>query len=191
MENRQKGFIIPLLVTIIAVLAIGSGLYLYMQSKFIKIPQQTDVGNNISQKEYSTPTADTVRYIVVFKSNKDKTKTDIYIKNPAGVEKFFITLPDVMTESVNNADCYNGNLYIIVRPGGQFAYNTNPNWTDELWRYNSRGKGEKLYSQQGLTFKVSSDEKYIYDIVHFNKEGSILASEIISRELGSDLKKSN
>ncbi len=40
-----------------------------------------------------------------------------------------------------------------------------------------------------LAAKVPSSDKYIYDVVHVNKEGSIMEAEIITRELNSYLGK--
>ena len=45
MKNTQKGFIIPLLIAIIAVLAIGGGVYVYEQSKTTPTEQQPVVNN--------------------------------------------------------------------------------------------------------------------------------------------------
>ena len=37
MKNTKRGFIVPLLIAIIAVLAIGGGVYLYTQNKSVDI----------------------------------------------------------------------------------------------------------------------------------------------------------
>jgi len=45
MKNTKKGFIVPLLIAIIAVLAIGGGIYVYEQSKTTPVEQQPVVNN--------------------------------------------------------------------------------------------------------------------------------------------------
>ena len=35
MKNRRKGFVIPLIITIIAIIAIGAGTYLYINKKTV------------------------------------------------------------------------------------------------------------------------------------------------------------
>lgn len=102
-------------------------------------------------------------YSVVVKENPtDKTKTDIYLKDPkTGQETFYLTLSDIYRNHYHNAEYHNGNLYIIHRTGGDTGYETNLNWTDELWRYNQQKKGQRLYSVRGIDFRVSEDEKLI------------------------------
>lgn len=46
MKNYQKGFVVPLLITIIAVLIIGGGIYYYSQNK--QVEQKSDVQSNTS-----------------------------------------------------------------------------------------------------------------------------------------------
>jgi hypothetical protein len=48
-------------------------------------------------------------------------------------------------------------VYIIVRKGDL----AKPDWSDELWRYDSAGQGTLLYSIQGLNFRVAPDESFI------------------------------
>jgi hypothetical protein len=56
MKNSQKGFIVPLLIAIIAVLAIGSGVYIYEQNKPTTFSGNNTVDNNqIKQNATSTP----------------------------------------------------------------------------------------------------------------------------------------
>ena len=49
MKNRQKGFMIPLIITIIALLAIGGGIYFYFNNtKDTNIIDNTEVPINTS-----------------------------------------------------------------------------------------------------------------------------------------------
>ncbi len=56
MKNNHQGFIVPLLIIIIAVLAIGGGAYVYTKNKSINIdkasnPQPTPVSSNTISKQ--------------------------------------------------------------------------------------------------------------------------------------------
>ena len=51
MKNNQKGYIVPLLIVIIAALVIGGGVYLY-ESKKVEVPV---VANNVVQETVNVP----------------------------------------------------------------------------------------------------------------------------------------
>ncbi|HBO60109.1 TPA: hypothetical protein DD449_00275 [Candidatus Berkelbacteria bacterium] len=140
----------------------------------------------------------TINYSVVVKeSPNDKTKTDVYLKDSKNnQETLYITLSDIYRNHYHNAEYHNGNLYIIHRTGGDLGYQTNPNWTDELWRYNQQEQGQKLYSVRGLDFRVSDDEKMIAIITNeefnlLNNNGSKIktfqSNEVISDLQGSPM----
>jgi hypothetical protein len=83
----------------------------------------------------------------------DQSKTDIYLQNSFTNDRtFFITLDSVYSEHYHLGEFHNGNLYIIRRMGYR-----GENWSDELWRYDSQGNGEKLFSEKGLDFRVASN----------------------------------
>jgi hypothetical protein len=102
-------------------------------------------------------------YLVVAKENPDdKTKTDLYVKNSlTGESTFFITLTDVYRGHYHVGEFHHGNLYVIRRPGGENAFETNPDWTDELWQCDSQKQCRKVFSGRGLDFRVSDDERTI------------------------------
>jgi LysM repeat protein len=90
----------------------------------------------------------------------DSSKTDIYVRNvETGERELFVTLPDVCAKHYHPCEYHDRNLYVIRRIG----YDGYPDdtWTDELWRYDADGAGVKLYSTQGLDFRVAPDEKHI------------------------------
>ncbi len=120
------------------------------------------------------PIVKSINYSVVLKETPhDKTKTDIYLKNPnTAQEIFYLTLSDVYKSHYHSAEYHNGNLYIIRRPGGEDAYRTNPNWTDELWKYTDQQQGQKIHSARGLDFRAANDETMI--TVTTNEEFNIL-----------------
>ena len=104
-------------------------------------------------------------YSVVLQANlQDETKTDIYIRNiKTGEEKFFITLENVYRDHYHPAEYVNDSLYVLHR------ISDIENWTDELWAYDSNGKGKFLYSEKGLTFRVSPNSNLI--AIAFNPSG--------------------
>jgi hypothetical protein len=110
-------------------------------------------------------------YSVIKKENPiDSSKTDIFIHNSQTKEEFlFISLRDVYKEHYHFAEYHNGNLYIILRKG----YSTYPDedWIDELWRFNNLGEGERLFSNQGLDFRVSPNEEFT-SIIYYEGKGS-------------------
>jgi hypothetical protein len=97
--------------------------------------------------------------ITMITNPQDSSRTDVHVKNvETGEEKLYITLSDV---HYHNSEYHNENLYIIRRIGYTPEEWDSEEWTDELWKYNADGKGTKLYSSQGLDFRVAPDERYI------------------------------
>jgi len=99
--------------------------------------------------------------IKMIPSSQESDKTDIYVKNlKTGELEVSLTLSDVHISHYHNSEYHNKSLYVIRRIG----YDGYPDdeWTDELWRYDTRDKSEtKLYSAQGLDFRLTPDEKYV------------------------------
>src|SRR3989344_8725381 len=176
MPNRNLKIIIGVLIVLIVASVGVAGFYIYKNKTVSKIEQVTPAENLTTTPEPTTsnPAEQSVNYSVVVKENSsDKTKTDIFLKDPkTGQETFYITLSDINRNHYHNAEYHNGNLYIIHRTGGDSGYQTNPNWTDELWRYNQQKQGQKLYSVRGLDFRVSDDEKMIAIVT--NEEFNLL-----------------
>ena len=111
------------------------------------------------------------KYTSIIKiDSANSTLSDVYLKNPdTPQEKFFMTLSNVYRDHYHASEYHNGNLYIIRRFNeGQ------PNWTDELWRYNSKKEGQKIYSAQGLDFRVSDDETMVAVIDNYHSDNLIL-----------------
>lgn len=170
-SNRNLKIIICVLV-ILLIASIGvAGFYVY-KNKQIRPTENPTITPEVTNSNQNEQTS--INYSVVVRENPtDKTKTDIYLKDPkTGQETFYITLSDIYRNHYHNAEYHNGNLYIIHRTGGDTGYQTNPNWTDELWRYNQQKQGQKLYSVRGLDFRVSDDEKLIAIIT--NEEFNLL-----------------
>lgn len=163
--NRSLKIIIGVLIVLLVTTVGVAGFYIYKNKTASNNEQTTPTGNSITTPgpTVSKPAEQSINYSVVVKENpNDKTKTDVYLKNPkTAQENFYITLSDIYRGHYHNAEYHNGNLYIIHRIGGDSGYQTNPNWTDELWRYDQQKKGVKLFSNRGLDFRVSEDEKFI------------------------------
>ena len=168
-SNRNLKIIIGVLVVLLIAIIGVAGLYVYKNKQITPTENPTITPEpTTSNQNEQTP----INYSVVVKENPaDKTKTDIFLKDPkTGQETFYITLSDIYRNHYHNAEYHNGNLYIIHRTGGDTGYQTNPNWTDELWRYNQQKQWVKLFSNRGLDFRVSDDEKFIA-IVYYLRSG--------------------
>ena len=114
-------------------------------------------------------------------STAKKSAWDIFIKDyRTGKATKFVTVSDVR-HSYHPAEYHNGHLYVIRRPGGDEVYQKNPNWTDELWRYNRKGAGTKLWSSKGLDFRVRDDEGMIA-ILSGSKQGPENALYLVDRD---------
>ncbi len=162
--NNIKIIISVLIFFLIASVGVA-GFYIYKNKTVEKNEQALPTGNstNAPESTASKPADQSMNYGVVVKENPtNKTKTDVYLKDPkTGQETFYMTLLDINNTHYHNAEYHNGNLYIIHRIGGDTGYETNSNWTDELWSYNQEKQGTKLFSNRGLDFRVSEDEKSI------------------------------
>ncbi len=100
--------------------------------------------------------------ITMITNPQDSSRTDVHVKNvETGEEKLYITLSDVYVRHYHNSEYHNENLYIIRRIGYTPKEWDSEEWTDELWKYDTDGKGTKLYSAQGLDFRAAPDERYI------------------------------
>jgi len=182
-------FIISILVLLIVVI---SFIFILKKtnSNVSSIKQDTNIPQTIPTEiiNQTTPVTkvDTINYDVETKKNSnDSTKTDIYLKNiKTNIETLFMTLDNVFIDHYHNSEYHNGSLYVIKRTG---SVNTNSNWTDELWRYNSEKQGQKLFSVKGLDFRVSDDENFIaisgdngdgsnthYNLTFIKNDGSVL-----------------
>lgn len=120
----------------------------------------------------------------VFKSNiKDSEDTDVFIIGDGEKEEFIATVDEMYVGHYHNLEYYNGNLYVLKRLG-QDGYSER-NWDDQLWVYDSNGKGKKLYPSKGvikdLDFRVSPGENF-FAVEHENSlhildmQGKILGS---------------
>lgn len=156
---KQKGAA-PIFV-LVGILVIAVGVYYFSTQK--------------GQQVFHQQQEKLEQFDVLVKENPtDKNKSDVYLKGKSGKEAFFITLDEVLRNHIHNSEYHNGNLYIIRRTGGEEGYQDIPDWTDELWKYDSNKKGIKLYSIRGLDFRVSNDDKLIAIIGAESNELDIL-----------------
>lgn len=90
MKNLQKGFAVPLIIAIIAILAIGGGVYVY-QNKKVETPASTDVqvqqSNQTQQTNTQTPTVTTQK----------NTSNKIY-RHPSGLYNISIPLNWIVSD---------------------------------------------------------------------------------------------
>lgn len=148
------------------------------------------------QKKWKSSAGD-----VILKENPEAhDKTDVFVRDDAGQENFFMTLSAVYRDHYHFAEFHHGSLYIIRRV---FNFEKSPkNWTDQLWKYDAQGKESLLYSMKGLDFRVSDDEEFIAitgaealkkdsELITFlNKDGTFfkaLKAEDLYRVIPNDL----
>ncbi len=75
--------------------------------------------------------------------------------------KLFTVKDAVSTEDYPSADYSNGFVYLIRQPGGKDIHDINPTHADQLWRYDTRGHGHKLWSGGCVDFRVREDGRMI------------------------------
>lgn len=169
-NNSQKSLIYIIIAFIIsAFLLIGLGVlgFSFYQTKMSKPPSVYHQDHQIPTKSLipspritQTDEVQTSYKTITRANAEDENKTDVYIKKlDSEEETFLITLTDVYRQHSHNSEYHNGNLYIIRRIG----YDGYPDkdWSDELWKYDSNQNGQKLYSSQGISFRVAANEKMI------------------------------
>ncbi len=95
-----------------------------------------------------------------------------------------MTITDGHQYYYRHAEYHNGNVYVVRRIDNRLDIK-NPQWTNELWRYSPQKPGVKLYTSQGIDFRVSDDEQFIaisdrdknsLKITILNNEGKALKS---------------
>lgn len=87
---------------------------------------------------------------------------DVFLKDSRTAKKTkFMTLKDIYSGHYHAAEYCNGCVYVIRRLGWRDDRPENPDYKDELWRYDKYKHGRKLWSGQGMDFRVSPDGKVI------------------------------
>jgi len=95
-------------------------------------------------------------------NSRDEKLTDVFIRNTiTGEEALLLTLEDVYAEHYHNSEYRNSNLYIIKRVGYDEDDPDDDDWTDEIWKYDDKGIGVKLFTSRGVDFRVAPDESLV------------------------------
>jgi len=98
--------------------------------------------------------------VVLLPNAQNEQKTDVLLRNAqTGAESLFLTLEQVYREHYHAAEFNNQYLFIIKRIGD--VNSADGDWTDELWRYDRQGSGEKLFAGKGLDFRAAPDGQMI------------------------------
>lgn len=115
----------------------------------------------ISKKEFTCDTKE--KYKVTLKENtENKDYTNIYLSlSNSDRQILFLTLKEVYREHYHASQFENCHLFIIHRIGYVSYTQKDENWTDELWKYDVHGVGVKLYSQQGLDYRATSNGEIV------------------------------
>lgn len=82
MKNKESGFIIPLILAIVAIVAVGSGVYVYQENKKVETPisvMGTDIQTSIQTKKTTAPKPTEV-------SQQNKVNTFTSVSNDSSKE---------------------------------------------------------------------------------------------------------
>lgn len=97
--------------------------------------------------------------VVSVPEKKSRGKYHVYAGmhiRPLKTFRYLFTIDDLYIEHYHRAEYIKGTLYVIRRIGS-----TDPkvnNWHDELWAYRENLEGKKLFSAQGIDFRISPEE---------------------------------
>lgn len=166
MKNSQKGFIVPVLLVIIAVLVVGGGVYIYKNKK-VEVPAVVDNGTQQTNTQTPAPTPKpTISSSEVKKENGKMVLYKVYSDGTSQKTGLEVTLV--------KAGTYEVPVKIVVSPDKTKAvFNKWNNTTlkTEIYVSNIDGTNTKLLTQQevgegsgGLnqdSLVWSSDSKYI------------------------------
>lgn len=174
---NQYGFVPVIIGIIIVVLVIGIGAYYFgtlknkQQSKDITIPSQVTTSS-------ASPTSGLTpiyigNYDVDVKISPDSPcntdiylhscKSDIYLKDKeSGKETYVLTTDNVVRNDSRVPQYRSGYIFLVKRVGyDDHVANYQGNWTDELWVYVDKDKGQKIYDSKGLTYNVNLDTSLV------------------------------
>lgn len=114
MKNSQKGFILPVLIVVIALLAIGAGTYVYL-----------------NKKQNDSPTGSNTSQITDFKNVKDFYTCMSYAKNtPTTFDIVFLHAADIQEVRNFGAD------FKMAYPRAELKISTEQDFLDEAIAYN-------------------------------------------------------
>lgn len=108
--------------------------------------------------------------IIIINNPTNQQTSDIYIKDGTKDKVFFASVKDVFKDHYHNSEYSNGNLFLICRTGGGSGYEKNPDWKDELWKYDQEKKAVMIFSGKGIDFKASSDDYIALSVGKENNE---------------------
>ncbi len=102
-------------------------------------------------------------YEITITSQPEKEiAADIRVVNlEDGQEMLFLTLENVDENHYHAAEYHAGTLYIIRQWGGD-----EEGWMQELWKYDTKGLGENIYTSDSIDFRVAPDQSLIAVVEH-------------------------
>lgn len=203
-SNKSKFPVFILIIVLFLVIIVAGGYYLNtLKNK--SLPQNT-VNNsqentiNKSQVISQSPTSPSAltpvyigNYEVDVKISTDSPcnndiylghcKSDIYLKDKATEkETYILTTNDVVRNDVRVPQYRDGYIFLVKRIGyNDRVVNYQGNWTDELWVYVGKDKGEKIYDSKGLTYDVNPDGSLIALLLYKNNSLATNSVTILSR----------
>lgn len=189
--SSQKGFIPILVIVSILILLLIGGAYYFGVLKNILSQNVvvTQTGNTTVPSPSLTPIY-IGDYEVEIKFPSDspcskdtflhRCRSDIYLKDKkSGEEKYILTTDDVVNSDSRVPQYSNGYIFLVKRTGND-KYPSN-DWTDELWVYVDKDKGQKIYDSKGLSYIANQDSSLIVLELYENDNPATNSVTVLSR----------
>ena len=147
MKNQQKGSIVSILITIIAVLLIVGGIYIYFNNK-----NSAPINNN-SIQDNKTDSSDKIDTTSINTTAKEKANCGLTITSLSPNTK--VSSPIVVTGSIENSDECNWSVFEGYAGIAQLYFNNQ----NEGWKPLGVSKPVKAYNQtvNNAQFSVTLD----------------------------------
>lgn len=153
-------FIILCVILVLLLAGVVFLAALLVQKSRVAVPAQVMNSGTPTASPSAVPRAG--NFTVLYKDTNTPGTYDLYLQNMLSKdETFFMTVSEVNTRHYHAAEYHNGNVYVIHRSGGDNGFETDPNWTEWLSRYDTQRSETKLFTARGLDFRVSDDERII------------------------------
>jgi hypothetical protein len=128
MKNSQKGFVVPLLIVIIALLVIGGGVYVYENKKVgtpVVIDNATQQSDQVQQTNTQNPSVSNPKNTPIIKtiptSNPVSVRSSITVSSPNGGENYIAGNVITVKWTSNNVPTTNVANVSLVREDGEYS----------------------------------------------------------------------
>jgi hypothetical protein len=176
----RKGWIIS--ICIIIVIAAMIGIFFYLRLPEIKSPSPINEGGAVvptSSNSLTQPNSSAAgdcllsdQYAIESPGGSSTEEIEIKSKTTGDIISTF-SLPNVAYLEYHSIEIHPCDVYVMEEFGQDKNNSFPPGYSNQLWRYDYNGSGEKLFTLLGISpngteeafydtdFRVSSDEKYL------------------------------